>query len=77
MDKPITRLILDFPHEATVRSCDKIAQLAQKIVESGVSEGGFAITNKYGIYVDDVTFSEDTMRYCYGHNRKKDRGENE
>ncbi len=71
-DKPITRLILDFPHGASVKDCDFIAQKAQSVVMAGVSEGGFATTNKYGMYVDDMKFSEDTMHYTYGHSRDKE-----
>lgn len=67
--KKITQLTLSFPHGASVSECDNIAQRVQKIVGAGVSEGGMATTNKYGMYVDEVTFSEDSMHYVFGHAR--------
>lgn len=68
--RQIKTLQLSFPHGASIKECDEIAQRVQKIVCAGVSEGGFATTNKYGIYVDNMTFSEDTMHYVYGHDRR-------
>lgn len=67
--KSVRFLNLYFPHGATVRQCGHIAQNAQRIVKAGVSEGGFIPTNKYGLNVDDVTFSEDSMSYTFGHDR--------
>lgn len=69
MNTKIKTLILNFPHGASVTECDLIARKTQSIVKANVSEGGFMPTNKYGIYVDDVTFSEDTMYYDYGYNK--------
>ena len=69
--RKITTLTLSFPHGANISECDAIAQFAQDQVMAGVSEGGMATTNKYGMYVDNMTFSEDHMHYVYGHNRNQ------
>lgn len=67
--RKIKQLILYFPHGASVRECDEIAGKAQDEICAGISSGGFLPTNKYGTNVENVTFSEDTMMYEYGHNR--------
>lgn len=67
----INTLTLSFPNGATVQQCEKIASHAQKIVLAGISEGGMATTNKYGLNVDNVTFADDHMHYVYGYNRDK------
>jgi len=71
-EKKITRLILDFPHGASAKECSDISYMAQSIVMASVSEGGFMPTNKYGLNVDDVTWSEDTMNYVFGYNRNQE-----
>lgn len=71
-ERKIFQLVLDFPHGASVNDCDEIARKAQDVVMAGVSEGGFMPTNKYGLNVDDVTFSESTMNYIFGHNRNQE-----
>ena len=68
----IKQLTLSFPHGASVKDCEAIVQAAQKITTTGVSEGGFATTNHYGMNVDDVTFSEDCMHYVFGHKRSQE-----
>lgn len=68
----IKALILTFPHGASQRDCDHIARMVQGIVKAGVSEGGMQCISKYGMYVDDMKFSEDTMEYTYGHKRGED-----
>lgn len=70
-EKPIKQLTLSFPHGASVKECDLIARKVQDIVHAGVSEGGFATTNHYGLNVDDVKFSDDSMHYVYGHSRNE------
>ena len=65
----IKQLNLCFPHGTTIYKCEEIVRLAEKIVSAGVSEGGFATTNHYGINVEDVTFSDDCMHYVFGHDR--------
>ena len=71
--RKIQFLNLYFPHGASVSECDEIARKAEDIVMAGVSEGGMTPTNKYGINVDDVTFSEESMSYTFGHNRLQER----
>ena len=73
--REIQRLILDFPHGASLKECSEIVQKAQDILMAGVSEGGFMPTNKYGLNVDNVTFSDDTLIYVYGHNRLQSRAD--
>lgn len=70
----ITSLTLYFPHGTSVFECQRIAQYAEKIVQAGVSEGGMTPTSKYGMYVDNIIFSEDSMSYIYGHDRKTSEG---
>jgi len=69
--RKIHTLTLSFPHGASISECDAIAQFAQGQVMAGVSEGGMATTNKYGMYVDDMKFSENEMHYVYGYNRNQ------
>lgn len=69
--RKIVQLILSFPHGASVKDCESIVMFAQTKVSAGVSEGGMQTTNKYGLNVDDVTFSEDCMHYVFGHARKE------
>lgn len=64
-------LNLYFPLGATVAQCDEIAWRIQPIVGANVSEGGMTPTNRYGMYVDDVTFSEESMSYTFGYERKE------
>lgn len=71
--KKIKQLTLSFPHGVSVKDCEYIAQKVESIVKAGVSEGGFATTNHYGINVEDVTFSDDCMHYVYGHKRSEER----
>jgi hypothetical protein len=70
-EKPIKQLVLYFPHGTTVENCDFIARRVERIVEASVSEGGFMVTSKYGLNVDNVTFSEDTMMYQYGYDKSE------
>lgn len=71
-ERKIQFLSLYFPHGASVDECQDIAKKVQDIVMAGVSEGGMTPTNKYGMNVDDVTFSEDSMSYVFGHNRNQE-----
>lgn len=68
----IKTLTLYFPHGASIKECESIVQYAENEIMAGVSEGGMATINKYGIYVEDVKFSEDSMMYVFGHNRLQD-----
>lgn len=67
----IVQLTLSFPHGTSVKDCEAIVMFAETKVKAGVSEGGMQTTNKYGLNVDDVTFSEDCMHYVFGHARKE------
>ena len=67
----MTSLTLSFPHGASVKNCEDIVRFAENIVSAGVSEGGMQVTSKYGLNTDDVTFSENSMHYVFGHARKK------
>lgn len=69
--KEIEYLNLHFPHKITIDQAQKIAWLAEKYCDARVSEGGFMPTNKYGLNVDNVTFSEDTMLWVYGYAKKQ------
>lgn len=69
--KKIKQLTLTFPHGANIKDCEQIVMNAEKIINAGISEGGMSTTNKYGLNVDDVTFSEDCMHYVFGHDRSK------
>jgi len=67
--RKIKQLTLSFPHGASIRECQSIVVYAENEIMAGVSEGGMQITNKYGLNVDNVTFSEDMMHFIFGHNR--------
>ncbi len=67
--RKIIQLSLSFPHGASIKECESIVRFAENEIMAGVSEGGMQTTNKYGLNVDDVTFSEDMMHYVFGHNR--------
>lgn len=70
-ERRIQFLNLYFPWCATVDECQEIAKKVEDIIMAGVSEGGMTPTNKYGLNVDDVTFSEESMSYTFGHNRNQ------
>lgn len=71
----INQLVLSFPHGANAYQCSLIAQKAEKIIMAGVSEGGMLL-EKGSFYKDEpMEFSEDTMHFVFGYNKKEVQGE--
>jgi hypothetical protein len=68
MDKPITTLTLVFPHGATVKQAEQIAQFVENIVDAGISQGGMVCES--GFHTDNLKFSDTSMSYTYGWERK-------
>jgi hypothetical protein len=69
--KTVKSLELVFPYGESEIICDRIAQYANEIAASKVSEGGMKpLTNPY--YDEHMKFSDSEMVYVFGHTQPTD-----